>query len=203
MTPEFIITALIVVAAPGTGAIFTMAAGLSRGPRAALVAAFGCMLGILPHMAAAITGLAALLHASALAFEVIKYAGVVYLLYMAWQTLKTGGPLTVESDGKSKSDRQVILSAILINVLNPKLSIFFFAFLPQFVEVETAGALPQMIELSTIFMMMTFVVFACYGVFAATVRQRLLSSAEAMTWLRRSFAAVFVGLGVRLALAER
>ena len=136
MSIEFLLTSLIVVASPGTGVLVTLAAGLSRGARAAVVAAFGCTLGIVPHMLAAVTGLAALLHTSALAFQIIKYAGVAYLLYMAWMTLKEQGALRVEADSAPRSDRQVIVSAVLVNVLNPKLSIFFFAFLPQFVSLE-------------------------------------------------------------------
>ncbi len=119
MNVEFLITSLIVVASPGTGALVTLAAGLSRGARASVVAALGCTLGILPHMLAAITGLAALLHASATAFEAIKYAGVAYLLYMAWMTLKADGPLKIESDGPARSDEEVIRQAILVNLLNP------------------------------------------------------------------------------------
>ena len=136
---EFFITALIVVASPGTGVLVTLAAGLSRGSWSATVAAFGCTLGIVPHMLAAITGLAALLHASAVAFEVIKYAGVAYLLYMGWITLRERGALRVEAGDAPRSDREVITSAILLNVLNPKLSIFFFAFLPQFVGANEAS----------------------------------------------------------------
>src|SRR4051794_27344226 len=132
MSWDFLITSLIVVVSPGTGVLFTLAAGLSRGPRASVIAAFGCTLGIVPHMAAAIMGLAALLHASALAFQTLKYLGVAYLLYMAWSTLKEHGPLTVQKEGRSRSALQVIVQAILVNLLNPKLSIFFLAFLPQF-----------------------------------------------------------------------
>src|SRR3712207_2585763 len=131
MSIEFLITSLIVVATPGTGVLYTLAAGLSRGSRASVVAAFGCTLGIFPHMAAAILGLAALLHTSALAFQTLKYLGVVYLLYMAWNTLREHGMLRIEADVDARSARQVIVSAILINILNPKLSIFFLAFLPQ------------------------------------------------------------------------
>src|ERR1700737_1992328 len=134
VSPAFLLTSLIVVVSPGTGVLYTLAAGLSRGPRASVVAAFGCTLGIVPHMAAAIMGLAALLHTSALAFQTFKYLGVAYLLYMAWMTLKEHGPLKIEKEVGKRSAGQVIVSAILINILNPKLSIFFFAFLPQFVS---------------------------------------------------------------------
>ena len=200
---EFLLTSLIVIVSPGTGVLFTLAAGLSRGPRASAVAAFGCTLGIVPHMAAAILGLAALLHASALAFETLKYAGVAYLLYMAWSALREGGALRIESDIDARSTRQVIVTAILINILNPKLSIFFLAFLPQFVSADEATPLARMLELSGVFMLLTFVVFVVYGFFAAAARRHVLSRPRVLTWMRRTFAMAFVGLGAKLALSER
>ena len=203
MSLAFLITALVVVASPGTGVLVTIAAGLSRGARAAVVAAFGCTLGIVPHVLAAVTGLAALLHTSAILFQSIKYAGVVYLLYMAWVTLKEHGTLHVPPDSAPRSHRQVIASAILVNLLNPKLSIFFFAFLPQFVRADGASPLMQMLELSAVFMAMTLVVFVIYGVFAAAARNHILSRPAVMTWMRRTFAAAFVGLGAKLALSDR
>jgi threonine/homoserine/homoserine lactone efflux protein len=203
MSLEFLITSLIVVASPGTGVLVTLAAGLSRGARAAVVAAFGCTLGIVPHMLAAITGLAALLHTSAVAFQVIKYLGVAYLLYMAWMTLKEHGALKIEADHNPRSDGQVIVSAILVNVLNPKLSIFFFAFLPQFISVGEANPLSQMLELSLVFMAMTFAVFVICGVFAASVRNYVISRPRILAWMRRTFAAAFVALGAKLAVADR
>lgn len=203
MTPEFLITTLVIVASPGTGVLYTLAAGLTRGARASILAAFACTLGIIPHMAAAITGLAALLHTSALAFEIIRYLGVAYLLYMAWATLREQGALSVDTDAAPKSVRQVLVSGILINILNPKLSIFFFAFLPQFVRTDSADALPQMLELSAVFMAMTFVIFAIYGVFAAAVRQHVVTRPRVLTWMRRTFAAAFVALGAKLALTDR
>src|SRR5690348_11018599 len=169
MSLEFLITSFIVVISPGTGVLFTLATGLSRGARASIVAAFGCTLGIVPHLAAAIMGLAALLHTSAVAFQVFKYLGVAYLLYMAWQTLRESGALKVEQQTNSRSDLHVTVEAILINILNPKLSIFFLAFLPQFVSVDEAHPLSAMLILSAVFMLMTFVVFVGYGLFAAAI----------------------------------
>lgn len=209
MTPEFLLTTLIIVASPGTGVLYTLAAGLSRGPRASVVAAFGCTLGIVPHLAAAILGLAALLHASALAFDLFKYAGVAYLLWMAWSAWRERGPLSIapagdgDGNGGPRSALQVTVHAVLINLLNPKLSIFFFAFLPQFVQAGDPQALPHMLALSGVFMAMTFVVFAIYGLFAASVRHQVVSRPAIVTWMRRTFAAAFVGLGARLALTER
>jgi threonine/homoserine/homoserine lactone efflux protein len=201
VTVEFLLTSLVIVATPGTGVLFTLAAGLARGSRASVVAAFACTLGCVPHMVAAITGVAALLHASAVAFQVLKYAGVAYLLWMAWTTLREKGALTVEEDGAPRSDRAVIVSGVLVNLLNPKLTIFFFAFLPQFVATE--GAFLSMVQLSAVFMLLTFVVFAAYGLFAAAVRHHVVSRPKVMDWMRRAFAASFVALGARLALTSR
>jgi len=200
---DFLVTSLIVVASPGTGVLYTLGAGLSRGSRASVVAAFGCTLGIVPHMAAAIMGLAALLHTSALAFHTLKYLGVAYLLYMAWNALREKGALKVEREVGTRSATQVIVSAILINILNPKLSIFFFAFLPQFVTADEPHALSRMLELSAVFMLLTFAVFVGYGLFAASIRDHVISRPRVLTWMRRSFAAAFVALGARLALTDR
>ena len=203
MSIEFLITSLIVVASPGTGVLYTLGTGLSRGARASIVAAFGCTVGIVPHMAAAIMGLAAILHTSALAFQTFKYLGVAYLLYMAWNTLKEHGALKVEKEIGARSSLQVTVTAILVNILNPKLSIFFLAFLPQFVSTTEAHPLSRMLELSGVFMLMTFVVFVAYGLFAAAIRDHVISRPRVLTWMRRSFAAAFVGLGAKLAFADR
>jgi threonine/homoserine/homoserine lactone efflux protein len=200
---EFLIMSFIVVASPGTGALYTLAAGLSRGSRASVVAAFGCTLGCVPHMAAAILGLAALLHTSALAFETFKYLGVAYLLYMAWNTLRERGALSINKETNARTDIQVTVEAVLINILNPKLSIFFLAFLPQFVSTDEAHPVPHMLMLSAVFMLMTFVVFAAYGLFAASVRDHVISRPRVMTWMRRTFAGAFAALGAKLAFAER
>jgi threonine/homoserine/homoserine lactone efflux protein len=200
---EFLLTSLVVIASPGTGVVITLAAALAGGRRAAVVAAFGCTLGIVPHMLAAITGLAAILHASALAFEVIRWAGIAYLLWMAWATLREDGPLAVTPAAVRRSDGEVILAAILANLLNPKLSIFFLAFLPQFVAVGDPSPVLTMLALSAVFMAMTFAVFVLYGLFAAATRRHILARPAVMTWLRRTFAAAFVALGARLAFTER
>lgn len=203
MSIEFILTSLIVIASPGTGAIYTIAAGLSRGGRASIVAAFGCTLGIVPHMLAAIAGVAALLHTSAVAFQIMKYLGVAYLLYMAWMTLKEHGTLKIEENIAARSDVEVIVQAVLINILNPKLSIFFFAFLPQFVSADQPNAPLLLLELSAIFMLLMFVVFAVYGAFAASVRDHVVSRPKVMAWMRRVFAGAFAALGAKLAMADR
>jgi threonine/homoserine/homoserine lactone efflux protein len=203
MTLSFLLTTLIVVASPGTGVLYTLAVALAQGSRASVVAAFGCTLGIVPQLIATMLGLAAILHTSALAFAALKWCGVAYLLYMAWQALRESGALAISAAPSAKSDRRVIVTAVLINILNPKLSIFFLAFLPQFIAADEPHPLARMLELSAAFMAMTFAVFALYGLFAASVRDRVISRPKVMAWLRRSFAAGFAALGARLALAER
>ena len=199
----FLLTTLVVVVSPGTGVLYTLAAGLARGRRASVVAAFGCTLGIVPHMAAAILGLAALLYASSIAFQTLKYLGVAYLLFMAWNTLREHGTLTLEQKENARTPAQVIVSAILVNFLNPKLSIFFFAFLPQFVTAGEPHRLLRMLELSAIFMLVTFIVFVGYGLAAAWVRRHIISRPRVLTWMRRTFATAFVGLGAKLAFTQR
>ncbi|MFE6407987.1 LysE family translocator [Streptomyces sp. NPDC057837] len=204
MSLAFLLTTLIVVATPGTGVVYTLAAALSRGRRAGVVAAVGCTLGIVPHLLATVTGVAALLHASATAFQVLKYAGVAYLLYMAWATLRDKDALGAgERESAPPSARQVIVRGVLINILNPKLTIFFFAFLPQFVTPGEPHALARMAGLGGVFMLATFVVFAAYGLLAASVRGQVLGRPRVMAWLRRGFAGSFVALGAKLAATAR
>jgi threonine/homoserine/homoserine lactone efflux protein len=204
ITPEFMAVTLVVVATPGTGVIFTLAAGLSRGARASLVAAIGCTLGIVPHMLAAMTGVAAIINASALAFETVKYLGVAYILYLAWTMWRDDHAL--ELAGGSSDDGSaisIIRSGILVNLLNPKLTLFFVAFLPQFVKPNHPDTLVQMATLSGVFMLVTLVVFAIYGILAASVRRRILERPRVLIGLRKSFAALLVLLGLRLAVADR
>lgn len=203
MSTEFLITSLILVITPGPGVLYTLTAGISRGQRASVMAAIGCTVGIVPHLAAAIFGVAALLYASAMAFQALKLLGVVYLLYMAWVTIRDQSGFAIETDSTGTSDREVIQSAILVNALNPKLAIFFFAFLPQFVHADDPQFLTRMLGLGGVFMALTLVVFVVYGLLAAALRLQIVSRPRVVAWLRRSFAAAFVALGLRLAVAER
>jgi threonine/homoserine/homoserine lactone efflux protein len=204
MSIAFLLTTLIVVATPGTGVVHTLAAALSRGRRAGVVAAVGCTLGTVPHLLASVTGVAALLHADATAFQVLKYAGVAYLLHMAWATLRDKDAL-VAGEGRTAppSARQVIVRGVLINILNPKLTVFFLAFLPQFVSPAEPHAVVRMAALGGVFMVATFLVFAAYGLPAASVRGQVLGRPRVMAWLRRGFAGSFVALGAKLAVTAR
>ncbi len=203
MSVEYWLTSLVVVLAPGAGVLYTMATGLARGSRASVTAAAGCTLGIVPHMVAAMSGVAALLHASAVAFSVLKYVGVVYLLYLAWTMARDTGMLSVGTEAPPRSAARVIITGVLVNILNPKLTIFFLAFLPQFVTPGAGATLAQMLQLSGGFMLLTFVVFVAYGALAGVVRRYVVSRPRVLTRLRQTFAGAFVVLAGRLALQQR
>ncbi len=203
MSLSFLLTSLIVIVSPGTGVLYTLAVALTRGSKPSIAAAFGCTLGIVPQMSAAMLGLAAVMHTSAVAFAALKWCGVIYLLYMAWQALREQGALAVDARVDARSGRRVAVTGFLINILNPKLSIFFLAFLPQFIAGDEIHPLWRMLELSAAFMAMTFAVFVVYGLFAAKVRDRIVTQPKVMRWLRRAFAGGFAALGARLAFAER
>jgi threonine/homoserine/homoserine lactone efflux protein len=202
MSWAFLVTAFAVVATPGTGAVLTIAAGIKGGTRTALTTAAGCTLGIVPHLLAAITGTAALLRAGGLAFEVVRLLGVLYLVYMAISTWRDRGLLSVD-DRPRGSTRRIVLGAVAANLLNPKLTIFFFAFLPQFVDPREAGAVVQMLGLSAVFMVMTFVVFAGYGTFSSAMRHRVIDRPHVVRRLQRTFSLGYLALGARLAVTDR
>jgi threonine/homoserine/homoserine lactone efflux protein len=203
ITVEFLVTSLVVVLIPGTGVVFTVSTGLLRGRRASVFAAFGCTAGIVPHLLATVLGLAALMHTSAVAFQMLKFAGVAYLLYLAYTTWRDKSAFSVEEAGAESTAMDLIVRAILLNVLNPKLTIFFLAFLPQFVEHGTSSPLAQLLLLSGVFMAMTFAVFVAYGLLAHAFRRAVIESPRVQSWLRRGVAVTFTGLGAQLALSER
>jgi threonine/homoserine/homoserine lactone efflux protein len=203
ITVEFLVTSLVVVLIPGTGVVFTVSTGLLRGRRASVFAAFGCTAGIVPHLLATVLGLAALMHTSAVAFQMLKFAGVAYLLYLAYATWRDKSVFAVEEAAPESTAMGLIVRAIILNVLNPKLTIFFLAFLPQFVEHGTSSPLAQLLLLSSVFMAMTFAVFVAYGLLAHAFRRAVIESPRVQSWLRRGFAITFTGLGAQLALSER
>ncbi len=203
ITIDFLITSLIVVLIPGIGVVFTISTGLSQGKRAGVFAALGCTAGIVPHLLASIVGLAAILHASAVAFQTLKYAGVAYLFYLAYATWRDKAAFTLDTAAPARSVRSLLVKAFLLNILNPKLSIFFLAFLPQFVQPNAITPLKDLLTLSGVFMAMTFAVFVIYGLLANAFRKSVIESPRVQSWLRRGFAATFAALGANLALSDR
>jgi threonine/homoserine/homoserine lactone efflux protein len=203
ITPEFLITSLIVVLVPGTGVLYTVSTGLVQGRAASVYAALGCTAGIVPHLLATVLGLAAVMHTSALAFQLLKYAGVAYLLYVAVATWRDRSAFAVDGGAARASAIGLVVKAFLLNILNPKLTLFFLAFLPQFVDPAAGRPLAQLLVLSAVFMLMTFAVFVVYGFAAHAFRQKVIGSARVQRWLRYGFAAAFAGLGAKLAVSDR
>jgi threonine/homoserine/homoserine lactone efflux protein len=200
---EFLITSLIIVLMPGTGVIYTVSTGLTQGAKASLAAAIGCTGGIVPHLIASVFGLAAILHTSALAFQVFKLLGVLYLAYLAWVMWQESGTVEFGSGRVEGSYAKIALRAFLINIFNPKLSIFFLAFLPQFVPVDAESPISYMLILSGVFMLMTLVVFIGYGLLANKVRYYVSQSPRMIQRIQRVFAGLFVVLGMKLAAMEK
>lgn len=203
LSMEFWVTSLVVVLVPGTGVIYTVSTGLFKGWQASIAAAAGCTAGILPHLLASVLGLSAIMHMSALAFQAVKFAGAAYLLYLAWSMWRDKGVLELGDMSNRKGLWQISVKGILINILNPKLSIFFLAFLPLFVSPGAASPLLQMFLMSAVFMGMTLVIFVLYGISANSVRGYVVKSPKWIVRLQRSFAMVFAVLSVKLALTER
>jgi threonine/homoserine/homoserine lactone efflux protein len=200
---EFLVTSLVVVLIPGTGVIYTVSTGLFLGWRASIAAAFGCTAGIIPHLSASILGLSAILHMSAVAFQGVKFAGAIYLLYLAWSMWSENGAVKFNSPSSKNGLWQIAMRGFLLNILNPKLSIFFLAFLPLFVSPNTSSPMFEMFILSVAFMAMTLIIFILYGVSANGVRRHVINSPRLIVWLQRSFAATFAALGVKLAMTDQ
>jgi threonine/homoserine/homoserine lactone efflux protein len=210
MSTEFLLTSLIIVVIPGTGTIYTVSTGLLYGWRASIAAAFGCTLGIVPHLLVSLFGLAFVVRSSPIIFQVLQFAGVPYLFYLAWNMWFESGSLesgslesgSLEFDSASPEARpvQIVTKAVLLNLLNPKLTVFFLAFLPLFISSKTASPISELLTFSLVFMAITLIVFVLYGVLASGFRRQVMRSPNALLWLRRSFAVVFVALGISLAL---
>lgn len=201
---EFLITSLVVVLIPGTGVIYTVSTGLFLGWRASIAAALGCTAGIIPHLLASILGLSAVIHMSAVVFQCIKIVGAIYLLYLAWSMWRDTDGVQFDSPSLPKNNIwQIVLRGFLLNILNPKLSIFFLAFLPLFVSPGTPTPMLDMFLLSVAFMAMTLIVFILYGVAANSARRHIANSRRLIVWMQRSFAATFAALGVKLAATDQ
>ncbi len=201
MTIEFIITSLIIILVPGTGVIYTVSSGLTQNRKAAFIAAIGCTLGIVPHLIAGILGLSVLMHTSALIFKIIRYAGVAYLTYMGIGMLRNKGGISIDESMKDINHIAIIRRGILINLLNPKLTLFFLSFLPQFIN-EGSNYQASMIMMSLVFMLMTLMVFMLYGLIASYFKHFITSSERAQIWLHRCFGSALLVFAAKLAVSE-
>ncbi len=201
MPLEFVITSLIVCAIPGIGVIYTISHALAGGFCRGILAAIGCTLGVAPHVLAAVLGLSGLMQTGATAFEVVRWAGVAYLVFIGVSMLRSGVIHLDASEATTvaRSGRSIVGRAIPLNLLNPKLTIFFFAFLQQFVAPNAGILDPHLAVLGGAFMLMTFVVFAAYAWSAAAARAFILGAPRVRLWIQRAMGTIVVGFAARLA----
>lgn len=200
---EFFLTSLVVVLIPGTGVLYTISTGLVHKWKYGIWAAFGCTLGILPHLFACILGISVIMHISAQLFIIMKILGSVYLFYLSWKTWISAGKITFSDEKEDVTILQIIQKGILLNILNPKLTLFFLSFLPQFIPANLKNTTSPMILLSLVFMAMTFFVFVGYGILASFVSDMIIKSKNMMKNIERSFACIFAALAVKLATSEK
>ncbi len=195
----FLATSLIVIIIPGTGVIYTVTTSLSGNKRSAFLAAFGCTLGILPHILAAILGISVILNTGAQIFKIIRIIGVLYLIYLGIGLLKAENGIKI---GEKKKERPflIITKAILINLLNPKLTLFFLSFLPQFIEPDSLNTRIEMISLSLVFMGLTFIIFCSYGLLANSFRSVLIKSPKLFNRIQQGFGIILIGFAGKIAL---
>ena len=211
MSAEFLLTSLVVALIPGTGVVYTVSSSIGGGRRRGLFAAAGCTLGIVPHILAALLGLSAVMQAGAVAFEVVRWAGVAYLVFIGLSMIRDAGtrPLDNVDDESGSTGRAgttggvVVRRGILLNVLNPKLTVFFFAFLPQFLDAPAGLVDLRLVWLGGVFMLVTLVVFAGYALASAAVRELVLGAPVARRWIERSLGALLLAFAARLAVTDR
>jgi len=202
---EFLVTSLVVAAVPGTGVLYTVSSSISGGWRRGLPAAVGCTFGVVPHVLAAMLGLSGLMQAGAVAFEVVRWLGVAYLVFMGVSMLRDRGALRVarRQDRQGEPPSAVVRRGILVNLLNPKLTVFFFAFLPQFLDSPPGLLDARLVGLGAVFMLATLVVFVVYAWASAVVRERVLGTPALLRWVQRSLGTLVIGFAARLATADR
>jgi len=203
ISADFLITSIIVVLVPGTGVIYTVSTGLARGWRGGIAAAIGCTAGIIPHLTAAVLGLSALMHMSAIVFQVMKYAGAAYLLFLAFSMWRDKGELSIDASHEKNGWLKIVLRGFLINILNPKLTLFFLAFLPLFIPSESSSPVISISFLGSIFMGITLLIFTLYGFIADIVRAYIAGKPEMFNIIKKSFAVALGAFGLKLALTDR
>jgi threonine/homoserine/homoserine lactone efflux protein len=204
MSVEFLITSLVVVLIPGTGVLYTLSSSIGGGRRRGLFAAIGCTLGIVPHLLAAMLGLSWIMQAGSAVFEVVRWAGVCYLVFVGATMIRDAGKISLDDvDAGPDPVGPVVWRGILLNVLNPKLTLFFFAFLPQFLDASPGLYRLELIWLGGVFMLMTLAVFSVYALASAAFRDLVLGAPVVRRWIERMLGAFLMAFAARLALTDR
>jgi threonine/homoserine/homoserine lactone efflux protein len=199
----FLGASMALTIAPGPDNTFIVAQGISRGRKAAVVTALGMCSGVSVHTTAAALGISALLYSSAAAFTILKYAGAAYLLFLAYKALKEQQVLLPQGTADGQSPWVMFRRGFIMNVVNPKVALFFLAFLPQFVSPGEESAALQMLLLGLLFMAQAVVLFGAIGWLSGSVGNLILRRPRMARWFGRLSAGIFASLGIRLALAER
>ncbi len=196
MTAEFLLTSLVLALLPGPGVIYVLSTGVAQGARAAVLGVAGCLLGATPYLAAAAAGVDRHVTENALVFEIVKWAGVGYLVFLGIRTWRDRRRYEIRGDHPARSVVQLLLFGALLSLLNPKLPIFFYGFLPRFLSPDRDNVL----LLSLTFLAVVGLVYAGYGLLAGFLGQRMLAGPKASSWARRVFASCYGLLAARLAL---
>ena len=196
----FLITSLIIILMPGTGVVYTISTGIMNGRHKSIIAAFGCTLGIVPHLCVSISLTSMLMQMNNTVFMIMRYVGAAYLIYMGVGMILSKDRIQFQEETETEGALTIIRRGILINLLNPKLTLFFFSFLPQYVRGTEGAFVIQSVVLGIAFMIMTFVVFAIYGLLSGTARGWISGSEKRISVLQRIFGTVFIGFALKLAL---
>ena len=200
---SFLLASIALTLAPGPDNTFVVAQGISRGRRAAVTTALGMACGISVHTSAAALGISALLYSSAYAFTILKFAGAAYLLYLAFKSLKEQSLILRQENGTPPNGFAMFRRGFIMNVLNPKVALFFLAFLPQFVSGGAGNAALQMLLLGVIFMVQAAVLFSIIGWMSGSVGALVLKRPHIGKYFGWLSAGIFASLGVKLALARQ
>jgi threonine/homoserine/homoserine lactone efflux protein len=198
----FLAASMALTIAPGPDNIFVVTQGIARGRKAAIATALGMCSGISVHTVAAACGISAVFHTSALAFNAVKYAGAAYLLYLAYRTLKERTTITLRA-ADNRALAALFRRGFIMNVVNPKVALFFLAFLPQFASADTVHFVPWMLLLGFIFMAQAVVIFCLIACFSGTIGNYIAAKPALAKYFDYLTAGVFASLGVRLALQEQ
>jgi len=188
---------------PGPDIIFVLTQSISQGKIAGIATASGLCTGVLVHTTAAALGVSAIVYQSALAFTVLKYVGAAYLLYLAWQALREGDRVLSSGPVQISDVPALYKRGIFMNVLNPKVALFFLAFLPQFVNLEAGSVPTQMILLGIVFMVQAWLIFSVISVFAGTIGNKVLERPGIGKYIKWGKAGIFTAIGVQLAVSHR
>lgn len=199
----FFAASVALALAPGPDNIFVLTVSALRGRAAGLLVTLGLCTGLLAHTAAVALGIAAIIQRSPLAFNALKAVGAAYLLYLAWQAFRAGATELAAQAGDEAAAGGLYLRGVIMNVTNPKVAIFFLAFLPQFASPSRGSLTIQILMLGAVFMLATLIVFGAIAWSAGFVAERLRQSSRAQVVMNRIAGTVFVVLALRLALSAR